>query len=596
MPGFETRAIWGSDPGLISDRFRYTGVSVSPLNEKLIDNFHHNFQARLSLLQNVGESAKTKDIAKFAWDQAVKEQQPQSVPFNLSEAFSFPSPIQINTSEAERIKGILAGYQPTVETPPNAPIGRFQNLLNAARGVTNRALSATKETGSEIADALFPGRHNVPEKYLETIGSPEFSEALKHRQLLGQYVNQFAPEGSLSFPGLTDKESRWLLDPRRTPVVGSGAYGSVVVPTGTETAFKYQWGQPSAFYENEANMAARTAGLGYGPEVKALSLPAGGSSSIIEAERIPHRPFDLLSPKEQDYLNLETHKLTEGLFRGGIRNVDTHHGNVVLNDATGKAVQLDSGLAATYDPKDKYHLMQRLSNIEAGLKAAGLKDISKDTFQLGNELLSNIVTNPSEEGYGDMQSFLNRSGDLLLQQTKEKPAPFRAPPPRGAGLRAGVGIGLTDLIPSTEAVNRFANQGPQAGLMQMGKEFAEGLPIAVGIGGAVASAPALATPVAVLGTTAALTRGGQAINQVYRNATGRDWVDRNRVQSRPAYAGPTPQVVPRMGTAILNGKPVQVPYGSVAGQRQVGRPWWDLLGSKVQSFADVLNRGSIVGR
>ena len=56
MPGFETRAIWGSDPGLISDRFRYTGVSVPPLDERLIDNFHHNFQARLSLLQNVGES------------------------------------------------------------------------------------------------------------------------------------------------------------------------------------------------------------------------------------------------------------------------------------------------------------------------------------------------------------------------------------------------------------------------------------------------------------------------------------------------------------------------------------------------------------
>ena len=392
------------------------------------------------------------------------------------------------------------------------------------------------------------------------------------------------------------RSSRWLLDPRRTPVVGQGMYGSVVVPAGTETAFKYQWGQPSAFYENEVNMAARTADLGYGPGVKTLSLPAGGLSSIIEAERIPHRPFDLLSPKEQDYLNLETHKLTEGLFRGGIRNVDTHHGNVVLNDATGKAVQLDSGLAATYDPKDKYHLMQRLSNIEAGLNAAGLKDISKDTFQLGNELISNIITNPSEEAYGDMQSFLNRSGDLLLQQTKEKPAPFRAPPPRGAGLRAGVGIGLTDLIPSTEAVNRFANQGAQAGLMQMGKEFVESLPIAVGIGGAVASAPALATPVAVLGTASSLARGGQAINQVYRNATGRDWVDRNRVQNRPAYAGPTPQIVPRMGTAILNGRPVQVPYGSVAGQRQVGRPWWDLLGSKVQSFADVLNRGSIVGR
>ena len=36
MAGFETRAIWGADPGLVSDRFRYTGVSVPPLDEEAI--------------------------------------------------------------------------------------------------------------------------------------------------------------------------------------------------------------------------------------------------------------------------------------------------------------------------------------------------------------------------------------------------------------------------------------------------------------------------------------------------------------------------------------------------------------------------------
>ena len=51
-----------------------------------------------------------------------------------------------------------------------------------------------------------------------------------------------------------------------------------------------------------------------------------------------------------------------------------------------------------------------------------------------------------------------------------------------------------------------------------------------------------------------------------------------------------------MGKAILNNKIVQVPYGSVAGTKTVGRPWWDQLGSKATDFANLLNRGSIIGR
>ena len=66
--------------------------------------------------------------------------------------------------------------------------------------------------------------------------------------------------------------------------------------------------------------------------------------------------------------------------------------------------------------------------------------------------------------------------------------------------------------------------------------------------------------------------------------------------SYPTYTGPTPTIQPRMGTAIRGGKPVQVPYGSVAGIKQVGRPWWDVAGSKFQGMLDALNAGSIIGR
>ena len=85
------------------------------------------------------------------------------------------------------------------------------------------------------------------------------------------------------------------------------------------------------------------------------------------------------------------------------------------------------------------------------------------------------------------------------------------------------------------------------------------------------------------------------LNRAYRSQTGKDFVTRNQPASpNSTYTGPTPTIQPRTGTAILNGKPVQVPYGSVAGQRKVGRPWWDTAGSKFQgllnSFSPIIGR------
>ena len=75
------------------------------------------------------------------------------------------------------------------------------------------------------------------------------------------------------------------------------------------------------------------------------------------------------------------------------------------------------------------------------------------------------------------------------------------------------------------------------------------------------------------------------------------WMTRNTPASpHSTYTGPTPAIKPRMATAILNGKPIQVPYGSVAGERKVGRPWWDVAGSTLQGAANSLNLGSIIGR
>jgi hypothetical protein len=94
-----------------------------------------------------------------------------------------------------------------------------------------------------------------------------------------------------------------------------------------------------------------------------------------------------------------------------------------------------------------------------------------------------------------------------------------------------------------------------------------------------------------------LVETGKALNRVYKSRTGKDFPTRNQVPSSyPTYTGPTPTIQPRMGTAILGGKPIQVPYGSVAGTKIVGRPLWDVVGSKFENLLNRFNAGNIVGR
>jgi hypothetical protein len=129
----------------------------------------------------------------------------------------------------------------------------------------------------------------------------------------------------------------------------------------------------------------------------------------------------------------------------------------------------------------------------------------------------------------------------------------------------------------------------------------------IGKGLQALQAAGYARPAAVIGASLPIAGGilagigaietGKALNRAYRARTGTDWTTRNQTQQPTIpQSSVTPSIQPRMGTAILGGKPVQVPYGSVAGTKTVGRPWWDQLGSKAEAFANLLNSGSVIGR
>lgn len=601
MPKFETRAIWGSDPGLVSDRFRYTGVSVSPLDEEAIKRIQEDAKKfnqapiapvadypAVSELQSTGQAAlpspseivAIQDIERLkAFEDAVAKQQQPVVPSALNtsqlnlegtnpfepgrqaaaqewkrridagepegSAFDRLMSIRDKAMEWDAIKqgalapGRIAGIQAAPRNPfsytgsqPGSPFDNmrtseieaainkvkaisdlennpnlFQNLLNqAGKGAGSRI----EQLGRIAADVIAPNRNKVPDYMLDVVETPEFVEAKKQLQYSG-----LLPEESIAPGVLSEKQSRWLIDNRRTPIVGEGAFGSVTIPTNTKTAFKIQENKAKQFLENELNMAIRTAELELGPQVYSATLqPIQGKEGryrgITRTEAIPNRPFDQLLPEEKDFLALERNKLTEALYRGGISNLDNHFGNILLNDATKKAVQVDSGLARDYDALDSNDLNSRLSNIVQGLNQSGLKEVAKDTSEIGLSLINEIRNNPSPELYAEAENFFNRSGNILMNQSRSLPKNNLISPPNLMSSAAGATLDIAGSVPLFDPAFRSAVEkgDVRKAAQQLATEYAIGTAAApvVGAGAGLAQRIAPRTAAAVIPAAATALR------------------------------------------------------------------------------------------
>jgi len=607
MAGFETRAIWGSDPGLVSDRFRYTGVNVPPLDEEAIKRIQESAKQFAQVpLPSPSEIIAVQDIERLkAFEEAVKKQQQPVVPSSLNtsqlnlegtnpfepgrkaaaqewkrridagepegSAFDRLMSVRDKAMEWDAMKqgalqpGRIAGIQAAPRNPdiysgsqPGSPFDNmrtsqveaalnqqkaisalennpnvFQQLLNEAGKELKGAGAGIKELGRMAADVVAPNRNKVPNYMLDVVETPEFIEAKKQFRYFGSL-----PEESIAPGVLSEKQSRWLIDNRRTPIVGEGAFGSVTVPTNTNTAFKIQENKAKQFLENELNMAIRTAELELGPQVYSATLqPIQGKEGryrgITRAEAIPHRPFDQLLPEEQQFLSLEKNKLTESLYRGGISNRDNHFGNILLNDATKKAVQVDSGLARDYDAFDANDLSNRLANIVEGLNESGLKNVAKDTSEIGFSLINEIRTNPSPELYAEAENFFNRSGNILMSQSR----PLAKPVP--PSIRRANKIPL--LKTGGAAIGADALLG-----------YAFGQPLDQAL------ADAVTAPI----SSDAL--GGRPLAAIERLGPRGEFVDTrtNTILSPQGRYTNT-------GIAIKGGKPIVVPRGSVAGKGNI---------------------------
>jgi len=230
-----------------------------------------------------------------------------------------------------------------------------------------------------------------------------------------------------------------------------------------------------------------------------------------------------------------------------------------------------------------------------------------DPFGKAKEGLDELVINRDILRPQAANKLLNRTVANLIEQSK---------PIQGLGLGGlATGAVATAMDPAViDALSRgeYGQAATTAAVntgvgSAVGGATAKALQVLRGAGYArPAAAVASALPVAggvLAGLSAVET--GKALNRAYKAQTGKDFITRNQPASSysgymsPETIGPwnlrsTPTIQPRMGTAILGGKPVQVPYGSVAGERKVGRPWWDTAGSKFQGLLNKIN--PIIGR
>jgi hypothetical protein len=220
-----------------------------------------------------------------------------------------------------------------------------------------------------------------------------------------------------------------------------------------------------------------------------------------------------------------------------------------------------------------------------------------DPFGKAEEGLSELIINRDVLRPQAANKLLNRTVANLVEQSK---------PIQGLGL-GGLATGAiaTAMDPAViDALSRgdYGQAATTAAIntgvgSAVGGATAKGLQALRGAGYARPAAAIASVLPAAGGVLAGLgaVETGKVLNRAYRSQTGKDFVTRNQpASSYSTYTGPTPTIKPRMGTAILGGKPVQVPYGSVAGERKAGRPWWDTAGSKFQSLLNSFS--PIIGR
>lgn len=96
------------------------------------------------------------------------------------------------------------------------------------------------------------------------------------------------------------------------------------------------------------------------------------------------------------------------------------------------------------------------------------------------------------------------------------------------GLKGGLSVGLTDLIPSAEVVRTASQKGLREGAQQFVQEAAMGIPTGAAVGATTAAVPAIAPFVPGVAGGIMITEGARTLNEVTRATTGESLLSKTR--------------------------------------------------------------------
>lgn len=458
---------------------------------------------------------------------------------------------------------------------------------------------------------------------------PEQNSELFQSLLNHAVNNKKNPDG---IPSYTDESGKTY------PFLGQGSFGAVYEdPDDPTKVFKivqdnYVPDPKKTFYDEVDNMMmANMEAPGMTPQLYESTWDPNKNLGILHLEKIPGKAQNASRQAIIGHVNA----INDFRDQTGTMQMDPHRGNYMWDWATNSGKLVDLGWL-TKTPDSPESLFTRLSIGQAAFDTGGNPDAAdifyesgkkmydkqdysglKDLVEQGESLYSTL--NPNSE-YTDV--FKNQYPNAWKEQKFSSPAleqpvtpaPKIQQPEQGlnifnfknidlktaaerikTGARSGLQVGALDLIPSPEVIRQLGENpnNPAQAATTFAQEFAAGVPVAAGIGAATAAVPALGNIIPPVAGGLALINTGQTANQVYKQATGKDWITRN--QPRPFVSttpSETPQLVGRMGTAILNGKEIKVPWGSVAGIEKVGKPWWDTVGTPIRRAVDAISTGS----
>lgn len=98
----------------------------------------------------------------------------------------------------------------------------------------------------------------------------------------------------------------------------------------------------------------------------------------------------------------------------------------------------------------------------------------------------------------------------------------------GQGVRGATPVGLSDLVPTREAIQQVYAGRPLQAVASTAANVAAGIPFAAGIGAATAAVPALAPLAGPVGGALAAVQAGEAVDEIIKQQTGEGIVSKLR--------------------------------------------------------------------